>query len=251
MIKKHILRIFVLASILIIIILVSIRYQVILNNESSILSSNTFDDNIILLKKKGKNYVNKNNLDSLKFIVDKINISDTSQEVQIFRLYDYLVKNDTTEFKKLLKTSQNINSNDLFYLVNIGSILLNADYYNEALKYYLKADSLYENKNVNVILNIAVIYTRLDENVRSIEILTKAINSNKTHSDLYYGRSIAYYNIKKYYDAVIDLNSAISIDKVNPNYYYLRGTILKETGNFNAGEIDLTLAYKYGYKDAQ
>ncbi len=210
--------------------------------------SNHYEESILLLKLKGKRYINENKLDSIKFILDKISPLDTSIEVKIFRLYNYLITNDTKEFERLLIECQSINSNDIFFLTNMGNILLDKNLYKEALPYYLTADSLSENKNVIIIVNLSVVYTGLGENNKAIDILTNAIVNNNQVSELYYCRAVAYYNLDKKYDAVVDLNTAIDLDKVNPNYYHLRGTILNETGNSKAGKIDLDLAYKYGYQ---
>ncbi len=55
----------------------------------------------------------------------------------------------------------------------------------------------------------------------AIDALTQQINEKPDNADLYFQRAQKYMDISTYDRAILDMQKAISIDSINPNYYHL------------------------------
>jgi tetratricopeptide (TPR) repeat protein len=78
----------------------------------------------------------------------------------------------------------------------------------------------------------------------SINELTIQIEKDASNSELYYQRSVTYFNELKYEKSLQDIDQAIVYSKQNPLYYYFRGNILSAMNQ----TLKAAEAYEYAIK---
>ncbi|MEE9441425.1 MAG: tetratricopeptide repeat protein [candidate division Zixibacteria bacterium] len=120
-----------------------------------------------------------------------------------------------------------ISRNDLFLLPYYQKAFI----YNFMLKDYQKAETEFRNvlrinpRFARAYLELAGIYTDRDDHTKSIELLSKAIDSDKEYSFAFYNRANAYMHLKDYDKALSDYDQAIMLRPIWPEAFYNRGNL--------------------------
>lgn len=74
-------------------------------------------------------------------------------------------------------------------------------------------------------LELAVIYTDKEDHLQAIELLSKAINSDKEYSFAFYNRANTYMLLKEYDKALSDYDNALMLRPIWPEAHYNRGNL--------------------------
>ncbi|MFH1700481.1 MAG: tetratricopeptide repeat protein [Candidatus Zixiibacteriota bacterium] len=122
---------------------------------------------------------------------------------------------------------QSIFKDDLFLLPYYQKAFI----YNLILNDYQKAEVEFRNvlrinpRFARAYLELAGIYTDKDDHVKAIELLSKAIDSDKEYSFAFYNRANAYMHLKEYDKALSDYDQAIMLRPLWPEAHYNRGNL--------------------------
>jgi tetratricopeptide (TPR) repeat protein len=120
-----------------------------------------------------------------------------------------------------------ISKNDLFLLPYYQKAYI----YNFILEDFKKAEIEFRNvlrinpSFARAYLELAGIYTDKDDHVTAIELLSKAVDSDKEYSFAFYNRANAYMILKEYDKALSDYDQAIMIRPIWPEAFYNRGNL--------------------------
>ena len=77
---------------------------------------------------------------------------------------------------------------------------------------------------------------------KAVEILTEGLGKHDRSGRLYYNRARAYYNLEKYDEAIVDLQSAISYRPRYSAAHFLLGAICAEAGEYTRAALSLNMA---------
>jgi len=86
-----------------------------------------------------------------------------------------------------------------------------------------------------------------EKEAENFSYLLSIDNDPGKRKEYYYSRASAYYNMKKYSEALDDINKAIEIDPRDGRYYSLRGYCYNSMDMYQAAIISLTRAMEFGY----
>lgn len=81
-------------------------------------------------------------------------------------------------------------------------------------------------------------YSKQGDNDSAIEEFTKAIASDPSSANAYYGRAYAYYKNGKLKESVSDFDKVITLDPASADAYYNRALALYKMGSFDAAIAD-------------
>ena len=71
-----------------------------------------------------------------------------------------------------------------------------------------------------------------------------ALSINRANADYHYAKGLAHYNLEKYHSATNDLQRAVALDSTQANYYYYLGLIHREFGELGKSNEFFWLALK-------
>ena len=116
--------------------------------------------------------------------------------------------------------------------------------YNEALKF--------NDKNINIYLNIGIVKLNLKEYIEAIKYFSKVLELNPNYEIAYINRSSCYEKLGQYQDAINDLDKAIELNQYNENAYFYRGVCKQFIGLYNNSIDDFskTISIIDSYKNS-
>ena len=125
--------------------------------------------------------------------------------------------------------------------------------YNKALKLYSKALKI-DAKYYQAMYNRARIYDDIGQHQLAIDDLTQCIKlipakENKKIAQAYTNRGVAYRNLDRLDEALLDYNKAIESDNSVPQAYYNRAWIYKLKNNMKSACEDLNKSLELGMSD--
>jgi len=133
-----------------------------------------------------------------------------------FFLKGFAAQMDGNQVKALEYYQKAIQLNPKFkgVYLNIGSMYLFTDKYEEAIKYYQKEIEL-NPKFAFAYNNIGIAYDKMGKYEEAIKYYQKAIEVNPEYAEACYNKGLTYNNIGKYDEAIKSFRKAI---KLNPKY---------------------------------
>lgn len=100
--------------------------------------------------------------------------------------------------------------------------------------------ALAQNKAADNLNRLGVTHFDSGNYVAAINCFTKAISFDSTNYEYYSNRSLCSFNIKKYSDALNDLDKALKLKPDFPGAYYLRGNVKDKSGDREGALKDFT-----------
>ena len=172
-----------------------------------------------------------NIIEATKILNRIIEIDEKSIEA-----YEYLchIACGKREWKLALeyqKKIQQINPNDENSFNLSGTILVELGIYDQALIEYKKSIEL-NNSNVDVHINLGILFQIQKLYINSIESYKTAISLDKKNFDAYINLGNVYAEIKNYTEALYCYDIAIDLNKDISDLYNNKGNVLKELGNY-------------------
>ncbi|CAD8115148.1 unnamed protein product [Paramecium primaurelia] len=168
-------------------------------------------------------YSKENDNYTQKQITQLNNILDTmknmvSDQNKIDDQYPSVEKNPIkiTEITQNTKVENPMNIEDIDRIIKQGDALNNINEYEEAIKYYDKAISIYP-ENDNAWNNKGSALQNLNKNEEALMCYEIAISINPNYDNAWYNKGLALQNLNKNEEAIQCYDKAISI---NPNYDY-------------------------------
>ena len=130
---------------------------------------------------------------------------------------------------------------------------LAAAYNNRGVAYRLKANYAQaigdfneairlEPKNANAFNNRGVAYRNMGDLDRAVADYDQAILLKPDYVAAFYNRGLALTDKKEYPKAISDFTAVLRVDPKNPTVLYRRGTTYLNSGNIEAGNVDLAEA---------
>jgi tetratricopeptide (TPR) repeat protein len=78
--------------------------------------------------------------------------------------------------------------------------------------------------------NLGILHSTLGKYEKSISDYTNYLRILPVSPDIYYGRGMTYYQLKRFTEATEDFSKAISFDSLNANYWVLKAMALHADG---------------------
>jgi tetratricopeptide (TPR) repeat protein len=219
-----------------------------------------------------------------KYLIPADSVATIKGEFYLIRARQVLEKGDFKNGDKFLRKSLELNPN------NADAWMLHADLFmtmglaDLALKEYAISSEI-DSTNPKVFYNIALLYTKANNNQKAYKYFSKAIAVNdkyllaymgraslliderdydgamqdydkilainKYYSAAYKGRGLAKMEAGKFADAVADFNQYLDIENPDGYVIYQRGIAKIYSHNLLQGCLDLSNALELGFKDAE
>lgn len=118
--------------------------------------------------------------------------------------------------------------------------------YNRAQKYEIHIQMPEGNMLSGINMQAAADYFEkayeTEENDLKIDFYTKSIEANPEFSSAYYNRGIAYYEEKKYHEAIQDFDQALKLEAKSAMAYYYRGVCYQEMNELEKAIVSYSCA---------
>ncbi|MBN1115767.1 MAG: tetratricopeptide repeat protein [Bacteroidales bacterium] len=85
----------------------------------------------------------------------------------------------------------------------------------------------------------------------AIKVFSGILEINDKNTDALFNRAYSYYSLKKYKEAIPDLDKCIVLGRTNPEVFFLRGVQYIAQNEFKTGCADLQTAADAGHADAK
>jgi tetratricopeptide (TPR) repeat protein len=82
---------------------------------------------------------------------------------------------------------------------------------------------------------------------KALENLNKSVELAPGNPKIWFARSVALYNLKRYDESLVSLNTTLEIDPDYGAALYLKGDVLRIVGRVNESEEYLAKAQEFGY----
>lgn len=150
-------------------------------------------------------------------------------------------------YKEALK----LDENNITYLLNLANCYHKNKQYDDEFSLRTKVKNLEVNNENNLSGFFNLYYYEKNDYQNSLDIANQLIAIDDKDADYFYYRGMSYFRLKKYKNAILDLNKAININpKVNEDYYYLRAKAYYEQKEYVESNNDLDIALSINKKDS-
>jgi tetratricopeptide (TPR) repeat protein len=150
-------------------------------------------------------------------------------------------------YKEALK----LDENNITYLLNLANCYHKNKQYDDEFSLRTKVKNLEVNNENNLSGFFNLYYYEKNDYQNSLDIANQLITIDDKDADYFYYRGMSYFRLKKYKNAILDLNKAIDINpKVNEDYYYLRAKAYYEQKEYVESNNDLDIALSINKKDS-
>lgn len=133
------------------------------------------------------------------------------------QIYEY--KNEPLKGLAYASTGISQYPNDMDCYEIKGSIYYFQNQYNEALRYFLKAEELGMNQNTDLYFKISYCYSQISDNKKALEYVNKEIFLNKKDPFAFYRKGFIYYVEEDYNNAFEAFSEAEKLDAENDLFY--------------------------------